>query len=158
MAGGGGGEEDLNLVPYMDIMVNLIMFMLVVTAYIIELRQAPVLAPSYSSNPGGGQSEKPKPYLTLAISSKGFAILGSNGGEIPGNELLKPGEKYPYEELTQLLRNYRTQYSNIAENLVVTADANVPYSVLIATMDAARSDANGPLFPGVTLGLAVQGK
>jgi len=57
MAGGGGGEGDLNLVPYMDIMVNLIMFMLVVTAYLVELREAPVLAPQYSSG-GGGSTDK----------------------------------------------------------------------------------------------------
>ena len=151
---GGGGEQDLNLVPYMDIMVNLIMFMLVVTAYIIELRQAPVLAPSYVDRPGEGNVEKPKPYITVAISTKGFAILGSSS-EVPGTALEKQGGKYPFEELTQLLRNYKTQYV-VAENMVLTADGTVPYSDLIATMDAARTDASGPLFPGVTLGLAVQ--
>jgi len=153
MAGGGGGEEDLNLVPYMDIMVNLIMFMLVVTAYIIELRQAPVLAPSYSSSPSGGASEKPKPYLTVAISSKSFALLGSTA-EVPAQEIPKQGDKYPYEELAQTLRAYKAQYA-VSENMVLTADATVPYSVLVATMDATRGSAKEPLFPGVTLGLAV---
>lgn len=156
MAGGGGGEQDLNLVPYMDIMVNLIMFMLVVTAYIIELREAPVLAPSYGGpTDGGAQQEKPKPYLTVAISTKGFGVLGS--ADIPAAELGRTGDKYPYRELTETLRNYKNQYT-VAENLVLTADASVPYSVLVATMDAARSDADGALFPGVTLGLAVAGK
>jgi biopolymer transport protein TolR len=151
---GGGGEQDLNLVPYMDIMVNLIMFMLVVTAYIIELRQAPVLAPSYVSGPRAGESDKPKPYLTVAISTTGFKLLGSTE-EVPSAQLEKLGGKYPFEELTQLLRNYKTQYV-VAENMVLTADGSVPYSDLIATMDAARTDANGALFPGVTLSLAVQ--
>ncbi len=154
MAGGGGGEQDLNLVPYMDIMVNLIMFMLVVTAYIIELRQAPVLAPSYVSKPSGSQADKPKPYITVGIATGGFAILGS-GPDVPANELGVQGGKYPYAELTQLLRKYKTEYV-VAENMVLTADSDVPYSVLIATMDAARTDASGPLFPGVTLGLVVQ--
>lgn len=156
MAGGGGGEQDLNLVPYMDIMVNLIMFMLVVTAYIIELRQAPVLAPSYVSGSTAGNSEKPKPYLTVAISTKSFAVLGSTS-EVPAQELVRQGGEYPYQELSQVLRNYKTEYA-VAENMVLTAESNVPYSVLIATMDAARSDANGPLFPGVTLGLVVAGR
>lgn len=156
MAGGGGGEQDLNLVPYMDIMVNLIMFMLVVTAYIIELREAPVLAPSYDGGGGGASQEKPKPYITVAISTRGFGILGS-GGDVPAAEIPRAGDKYPYRELTELLRNYKNQYS-VAENLVLTADASVPYSVLVSTMDAARSDADGALFPGVTLGLAVAGK
>ncbi|MDP2317264.1 MAG: biopolymer transporter ExbD [Pseudomonadota bacterium] len=154
MAGGGGGEQDLNLVPYMDIMVNLIMFMLVVTAYIIELRQAPVLAPSYSSNPNGGQTEKPKAFLTVAVTSKSIAVLAS-GDEIPATELVKQDNKYPYEELSQVLRQYKTEYT-VAENMVLTADGSVPYSVVVATMDAARGEPNNPLFPGVTLGLAVK--
>lgn len=154
MAGGGGGEEDLNLVPYMDIMVNLIMFMLVVTAYIVELREAPVLAPAYGPGGGPGADEKPKPFLTVALSSKSIALLAS-GGDIPATELVKQGDKYPYEELTQVLRNYKNSYS-IAENIVLTADSTVPYKEVVATMDAARSDQDGSLFPGVTLGLAVQ--
>jgi len=155
MAGGGGGEQDLNLVPYMDIMVNLIMFMLVVTAYIVELREAPVLAPSYGGGGGGASQEKPKGFLTVAISSKSFGILASIP-EIPASELPKTGDKYPFEELTRSLRNYKTTYKDsLTENLVLMADGSVPYSALIATMDAARSDKSGPLFPGVTLGLAL---
>lgn len=158
MAGGGGGEQELNLVPYMDIMVNLIMFMIVVTAYIIELRVAPVLAPAYSS--GGGDDdpnkEKPKPFLTVAISTKSIAVLGSTE-EIPASELLREGEKYPLAELAKTLRDYRSQHE-VAPNLVLTADPQVPYKVVVETMDAVRADARGDLFPGVTLGLAVTGR
>ncbi len=151
MAGGGGGESDLNLVPYMDIMVNLIMFMLVVTAYIVELREIPVLAPSYGSS--GGSSEKPKAFMTVAISSIALNVLASTD-EVPSTELLKEGGEYPYRQLAEALRDYRTNY-DVTENLVLTADGAIPYSVVVATMDAARSDAKGPLFPGVTLALAV---
>lgn len=153
---GGGGEQDLNLVPYMDIMVNLIMFMLVVTAYIVELREAPVLAPSYG-DPGSGQQDekdKPKPFLTVAISTKSIAVLGSSD-EIPASELVKEGDKYPFADLSKVLRDYKTQHK-VADNLVLTADPSVPYRVVVQTMDAARQDAQGALFPGVTLGLAVQ--
>lgn len=153
MAGGGGGTEDLNLVPFLDIMVNLIMFMIVVTAYIVELREAPVIAPAYGSG-SGSSAEKPKPFITVALSSKSIALLGSSS-EIPAQELVKQGENYPYEEFTQVLRTYKNEYT-VADNLVLTADATVPYKVVVATMDAARSDRQGPLFPGVTLGLAVK--
>jgi biopolymer transport protein ExbD len=88
----------------------------------------------------------------VAISTKSIAILSS--GEEPAAELTKQGDKYPYAELTQTLRAYKTQYT-VADNIVLTADATVPYSVLVAAMDAARQDSGGPLFPGVTLGLAV---
>ncbi len=154
MAGGGGGEQDLNLVPYLDIMVNLIMFMLTVTAYLVELREAPVLVPAYSNTGGGGSTEKQKAYLTVAISTKSYAILGSTE-EIPANELVKEGGAYPLARLTETLREYRSQYE-LGETLILTADGTVPYNVLIATMDAARSDGKGPLFPGITLAQAVQ--
>jgi len=161
---GGGGEQDLNLVPYMDIMVNLIMFMIVMTAYIIQMNVAPVLAPAYKSGSAGGESDqdKPKPFLTVAVSSKSIALLGSTD-EVPASEFsagVDPATNqpaYPYAELTAQLRVLKTNY-DVAENLVITAEGGVPYSVLVRTMDAARSDVKGDLFPGVTLGLAVTGK
>lgn len=155
MAGGGGGTEELNLVPYMDIMVNLIMFMLVVTAYIIELRQAPVLAPSYSSEPSSGSSDKPKGFLTVQVTERSLSILGSTE-DIPAQQFMVEGNRYPFADLAKTLRDYKTTYQ-VAPNLVVTADAQVPYSTVIATMDAVRGE-NSDLFPGVTLGLAVKGK
>jgi biopolymer transport protein TolR len=156
MAGGGGGEQDLNLVPYLDIMVNLIMFMLTVTAYLVELREAPVLVPAYTTGSGAGSTEKQKPYLTVAISTRSFAILGSTD-EIPADELPKDGDSYPIGRLTEKLREYKSQYE-LGETLILTADGSVPYTILVATMDAARSDDRGPLFPGITLAQAVQGQ
>lgn len=154
MAGGGGGEQDLNLVPYLDIMVNLIMFMLTVTAYMVELREAPVLVPAYTTGAGAGNNEKQKPYLTVAISTRSYAILGSSD-EIPANELVKDGPTYPVARLAETLREYKTQYE-LGDTLILTADGTIPYTVLVSTMDAARSDAAGALFPGITLAQAVQ--
>ncbi|MFZ5475790.1 MAG: ExbD/TolR family protein [Myxococcota bacterium] len=153
---GGGGEQDLNLVPYMDILVNLMLFMLVVTAYIVELREAPVIAPAYSSGGSGDDdpNNKPKPFITVGITTKSFAILGSTD-EVPAAEIVKNGEKYPYAELSGLLRRYKTDIE-VAPNLVITADPAVPYKIVVETMDAVRTDKQGSLFPGVTLGLAVQ--
>lgn len=157
MAGGGGGEEDLNLVPYLDIMVNLIMFMLTVTAYLVELREAPVLVPAYVNTPGGGSNqEKQKLFLTIAISTKGFGVLGSDSAVIPPEELpLDTAGAYPFQRLTESLRSYKSQY-DLGDSVILTADGSVPYHVLVATMDASREDRTGLLFPGVTLAQAVK--
>ena len=51
-----GGEEggELNIVPYLDIMINLIMFMLVAQAAMVALGMIDVTAPSYNiAGPGG---------------------------------------------------------------------------------------------------------
>ena len=159
MAGGGGGSEELNLVPYLDIMVNLIMFLITVTAYMAEMRQAPVLAPSEG---GAGQcpnppcDDKPKPYLTVLIADNTMAILSSDKEKIPASQVDRTGIEYPYTALTARMREYRTNYPDLAENVMLVADKPIPYRVIISTMDAMRSDAQGTLFPGVTLGVAVQ--
>lgn len=153
MAGGGGGEGDLNLVPYLDIMVNLIMFMLTVTAYIVDLREAPVLAPAYAAGAAGaGQNQKP--FVNVSITTQNsFAVLLSSGEA--AQELTAEGGKYPYATLTTRLRELKSTME-VSENLVLTADPSVPYAVVIGTMDAVRADTQGPLFPGVTLSVAVQ--
>jgi biopolymer transport protein ExbD len=63
---------------------------------------------------------------------------------------------YPFGKLTETLRSYRSQCPDTSENLVLAADPVVPYSAVVAAMDAARKDAQGSLFPGVTLALAIQ--
>lgn len=150
---GGGGEGEINLIPYLDIMVNLIMFMLVVTAYIVDLREAPVMAPAYSAG-AGGSSEKQKPFVNVSITTQNsFAVLlssGEGGAEVPS-----AGGKYPYEDLSRRLREVKSQM-DVSESLVLTADPTIPYSVVIHTMDAVRADDQGALFPSVTLSVAVQ--
>lgn len=155
MAGGGGGSDDLNLVPYLDIMINLIMFMLTVTAYIVELREAPVLAPAY--DPGGQSSAavEKKPFLTVAVTTVSLTIISSRPEEIPAAEYVKEGGRYPYARLTQALREYKTVHE-LDPNLVLTADATVPYSSVIEAMDAARSDDKGALFPSINLAVSIK--
>ena len=77
-----GGE--LNLVPYMDILVNTIIFLLATMTSGLTLANINVDAPRYSA-PGEGASEdanpdeKPKLNLTVAISEKGYVVAGSGG-------------------------------------------------------------------------------
>jgi biopolymer transport protein ExbD len=155
---GGGGEGEINLVPYLDIMINLIMFMLTVTAYIVDIREAPVLVPTLTNDPGQSSAppEEQKGFLTVAISSRAISILGSND-QIPAAEILKEGKTYPYDKLSSVLRQYKDSPTiKLTEVIQLTADATIPYSDVIAVMDAARSDKSGPLFPGIQLALAAR--
>ena len=161
MAGGGGGSEELNLVPYLDIMVNLIMFLITVTAYLAEMRQVPVLTPGEA--PSGPtcpnppcEPDPPKVFLTVALTERTIAIVSSDQGKIPASQVDKTGSEYPYATLTVKMREYRTNYPDLAETVMLIADKPIPYSAIISTMDALRSDSRGDLFPGVTLGVAVK--
>jgi len=158
MAGGGGGSEELNLVPYLDIMVNLIMFLITITAYIVEMRQSTVLAPGGDSGPcqGADCNKETKPFLTITVLNQGFALLSSKPDQIPAWQADKVNGDYPYGQLQKTLREYKENYPNLAENLIIAADNKVPYKVVMTTMDAAREDSAGGLFPGVTFGVAVK--
>lgn len=156
MSAGGGGTEDLNLVPYLDIMVNLIMFMIVVTAYIVELKEAPVLPPAYGG--GGGASDQQKAYLTVAMADQGYVIIA--GGSAEGTEapIPKKANQYDTKALTSKLKELKAALPNLSESIVITAGSNQSYSEVMSTMDAVRFDgaATKPLFTGVTLASVVQ--
>lgn len=152
---GGGGEGEINLIPYLDIMINLIMFMLVVTAYIVDLKEAPVLVPTLTGDSGPAPTDADKKgFLTVGVSPRALSIICSLD-TVPPQELLRPSptSPLPYKDLTKALRNLK-ETQTLEEALQIVADPTTHYSEVIATMDAARSDAKGDLFPGIQLALA----
>jgi biopolymer transport protein ExbD len=158
---------ELNIVPYLDILVNLIMFLLVTQATLVSLGLINVTAPSYAvagpgtPTPPGGENLR----LTVGISQDGFYIA-AKGGVLPG-EVETTGEITPdgvtrsaptvpkradgtfdYAGLTVKLRTIKTAFPK-AESIFVAADDNIPYEILVRTLDASREDGRGPLFPAV---------
>jgi biopolymer transport protein ExbD len=81
-----GGE--LNLVPYLDILVNTIIFLLATTASALALANINVNSPRYEDPAVGAAAAEPQPddpklNLTVAVSYKGF-IIGGSGAILPG--------------------------------------------------------------------------
>jgi biopolymer transport protein ExbD len=77
---------DLNLVPYLDITVNLVMFMLLSITGLLEFATININAPKYGPSSGGAAADpnEKKLLLTVAISKKGFYVAGA--GAVLGNE------------------------------------------------------------------------
>src|SRR3954463_10164268 len=73
-----GGE--LNLVPYLDIVTNVIMFMLATTTFAAALGDINVSSPT-TTNAVAAQTEPQEPKnelnLTVSVSDKGFIIAAS---------------------------------------------------------------------------------
>ncbi len=138
---------ELNIVPYLDVVVNLVMFMLLSMTGLISLGVLNVTAPKYTAETTTAAPDSgPKLLLNVSIARQGFFIAGSGGvlgadaapGEAdrPPTIPLKDG-KYDYAALTEQLARIKERYPNETQ-VIIAADADVVYDTLIQTMDACR--------------------
>ena len=132
---------ELNIVPYLDIMVNLIMFMLVTFQVLVELR-------TISFNPpGSGPAGPVKAFLTVLVEQDRYLVL-RNGASV--RDLPNTPSGYDTVGLTGALVD---ENHGVDPNLVVAATPDVPYGAIVQTLDAARTSGDGtPLFPQIVLG------
>jgi biopolymer transport protein TolR len=158
-------EEDetgeLNIVPYLDILMNLIIFMLLSINGLTAFGILNVNAPSYGGPSTSVASEdnpdQPRLTLSVLISKKGHfvnsenAILGEQGAPTIS---LKPDGSHDYAALNAQMVKIKNAFPSETK-VIVAADADIPYEALIQTMDAIRETQDRThrlLFPDVTLG------
>src|SRR5688572_19906260 len=96
-------NSEINLVPYMDIITNIIIFLLASVVQQVPLGNINVSSPTI----GGGDpvtdtpEEKAPLNLTVTVAANGFIVAGS-GGPIP--PILKlPNGQYDFDGLTNKL-------------------------------------------------------
>lgn len=157
-------STELNIVPYLDILMNLIIFMLLSMTGLATFGTLNVNAPSYGVGGAGPTEEKPPLLLTVAISKKGFyvaavgAVLSGQpeGGATPSDTApptiaLKGDGKYDYDSLTEKMKQIKGEFPSESK-VILAAEADTQYEVLVATMDATRETKDRKLlFPDVTL-------
>jgi biopolymer transport protein ExbD len=164
---------ELNIVPYLDVVVNLVMFMLLSMTGLITLGVLNVSAPKIGGEAAAAANaaeNQPKLLLTVAIGREGFFVAGAGG--VLGAEPATPDAtrpptiplregKYDYASLTEQMKKIKEQFPNETA-VILSADPDVVYDVLIQTMDACRemtvTTADGkserkPLFFDVSLSL-----
>jgi biopolymer transport protein TolR len=145
-----GGE--INLVPYMDIVTNIIIFLLASVVNQVALGNVNVSQPTLSAGAGAAADEPPEKLplnLTVTVGATGFTIAAS-GGVLPVIPK-KANNQYDYKELTKKLLEIKAVPGNADETKVnFNADAATSYDIVIATLDAMRQDDSGKaLFPDV---------
>ncbi len=151
---------ELNLVPYMDIVTNIIIFLLASVVNQVALGNINVSVPTIAS--GGASSEdqpppeKPPLNLTVSVGATGFTVAAS-GGVLPIIPKLPDGQ-YDYKALTVKLKEIKSNPDNATETKAnFNADANIPYDIVVATLDAMRTDDAGKiLFPDVAFAAGIQ--
>ena len=150
-----GGE--INLVPYLDIVTNIIIFLLASVAYNVNFGSVNVAAPKIAG-PGlaAAEEETKNPLnLTVLAGASGFTI-GASGGFMPLIPKLANG-KYDYKTLTEKLMEVKAAPENAEETKATfNADATIPYEIVVETLDAMREDNKGKLlFPDVAFSAGI---
>jgi biopolymer transport protein ExbD len=141
---------ELNIVPYLDVVVNLVMFMLLSMTGLITLGVLNVSAPKIGGEGAAAtqaQESGPKLLLTVAIAKQGFFIAGAGGvlgKDAASNDVARPPTvplkadgRYDFEGLSQQLATIKEKFPNETQ-VILSADAEVVYDVLVQTMDACR--------------------
>lgn len=167
-----GSSAEPDLTPIMNLMVVLIPLLLTSAEFIkigiIELNLPPAAGPVQTSLQQP-QEKKLTLDLTVSITERGFyvssalAVLRGQQGE-PTIPLLPDGS-YDFDGLSQKLLEIKEKaaekYPDL-ENVIIQAEPNLHYQILVSTMDAARSIHKDEhriiLFPQVSLSAGIINK
>jgi len=158
------GDEagELNVVPYLDIITNILMFVLasVSVTFVASIETTPPAI-------GGGKvrTELASRALNLSawVTSDGVSFKTSNGNIATGCTdvgsgvtVPKKGDSMDYPGITacaKRLKNIRDEFKSETQ-VTITASPGVDYKTIIDVMDALRSDGQDELFPEVHFGVA----
>jgi biopolymer transport protein TolR len=145
-----GAEGELNLVPYLDIMVNLVMFMLFSFQVILEMNVIDLVTPAYgASQAAAGDPDQKTRVITLVVTDQGYTLLSSDE-TMARIDIPRRGKDFDDEQLKVKAAEWKDNYQ-LGTSLVLTAARNVEYKDIIGAMDAVRMDGDRFLFPDVLL-------
>ncbi len=143
-----GGE--LNIVPFLDIIVNILIFMLATIAVTFT---ATIDTTPPASRSGGVRKVKSEALnLTVLIVNDGFSIKASGGNVAPGCAGVGPGiaipkknGQYDYDALNKCAAKLKGSSPDFADESQVYLSANpgTDYQTIISVIDAVRSTAKG---------------
>ena len=156
--------KELNLVPYLDIVTNIIMFMLITTTTLGTVGVINVASPKIGADQGAGvkpKDDKPPLNLSVFVTDKGFTVAATGGvlggGDTPDKKAgptipknpsdaacreMKRGESAPCYDYTALTKKMQEVKKVFPEEtrINLAADSEIPYYVIVNTMDATREN------------------
>jgi len=173
---------ELNIVPFLDIVVNIIMFLLATTVVVMTIAQIDAQLPELRRGVGS-RSPAAGLNLNVTITDSGVIVAGSGGKLAPGCEntagtgrVITVPKRVLNVEVTE---NGRTFHRNQMDfdwqaltdcvarvkavpefseerQVIIGADPMVPYEAVVKAMDAVRSRGTTELFPDVLLSAGVR--
>lgn len=158
-------QGELNIIPFLDITVNLIMFLLIMVSAIAFFAQLEARLPQYG---GGGvgkrASDEPRLNLNLTVVENGIIVTGSGGKLAPGckntssGRVITVGKKsneYDWASLTECVAHVKQEFPDETQ-VTVSADPLIQYEHVVHAMDAVRNQGETELFPDVLLSAGVR--
>jgi biopolymer transport protein TolR len=161
------GEEagELNIVPFLDIITNVMMFVLasVSVTFITSIDTTP---PAIG---GKGKSDVASKALNLSawVSDEGISLKTSGGNIAPGCNGTGAGITFPSQNnggqrtydfagITACVKKLKSASPEFKDEsqVTITAKSNIEYGTIVDTMDALRKDGEEDLFPDVHFGPA----
>lgn len=150
------GSGELNVVPFLDILLNVLMFVLATIAVTWTTRLE--VSPPRRDVRG---PHLDRLGLDVAVLHDGFLVSArgqrlGQGCEGPGPGLavgIAPDGDRDYDGLTACVSRLKAEAPAGERDVVITAANDVRYDAIVRTMDAVRGGAGGELFPDVSFGV-----
>lgn len=168
-------DGELNIVPFLDIVINLVMFLLMVTASIASYTQVAVAMPDQLPSPSpGGQPGPESLGLNVILATSGIYVttrharIGAGcSGEAMDTSPTIPSQfgAYDWAALSLCVAQIRSEaeangieFKNaVGEGeVILSAEPLVEYQNLIHAMDSLREHNGRSLFPAVLLSAGVR--
>lgn len=155
-----GGE--LNIVPFLDIIVNILIFVLATVA--VTFTSSIETTPPASGGGVRSNIESKALNFTILIVEDGFSLKATGANVAPGCAgtgsglaLPKKGGDYDFAGLTACAAKLKKSSPDFTDETQVSIAANgdVPYQTVISAIDAVRRSVRGDeLFPDVMFKVA----
>lgn len=158
---------ELNIIPFLDIVVNLIMFLLATSEFVLLISQIQSDLPQISRGRSRSANEITTPLnLNVTVTDMGVLVTGSGGKLAPGCTTIDPagsravtvarkGKDYDWAGLTECATKIKSQFDD-EDTVTVSADPQIHYEYVVAAMDAVRGKTDQELFPKVMVSVGVR--
>lgn len=155
--GGEAAAGELNIVPFLDIVTNLMLFLLATTTMVASVSEVRAELPGY------GPGALPALDLSVTLTDRGAVMATSRGRIGPdcrpsasaGPTAARTAGGYDYEALSRCAAALHDAHPG-ETSVIITADPGVPYGQLVGAMDAVRSQGDTLLFPDVRISAGVR--
>ncbi len=147
-------SDELNIVPFLDVVVNLIMFLLLTMTAVLTVAEVRAQLPSYG--PG-----EPQWSATVVLTEGGVVVSDGQGTVAPGCDdygsgptIANVGGEPDWLALRACAEKLHAAHPD-SERVTIAADPMIPLAQVIRAMDAVRG-ANDSLFSDVKLAAGVR--